>query len=518
MAATTKPVRLPHLGLGLVALGLLATAAVATEPDDDWRRCVAAAGREGDEACGRLAGLATERVPDLLRLADELIAHKAYTRAVGLLEAALLRQPGHGALTDRLKLARSYADEQAWVARRQDGGAATPRADEVGIALARIRCTRLSGAEALAACDEALRSLPDDADLLATKGDLLAAAGQVAEATAAYGRALGSKPDNPLLRQKLALLGGISHRPPTVAPAAETTGSLDQRLATLQRLRDRRLINEAEYERRKTALLDGALGPSRAVEVAPTKAPAAARPVPAIDFGRYHALVVGIDSYKHLPKLETARNDARAIAAVLKDHYDFKVRLLTDATREQIIEALDEYREKLGANDNLLIYYAGHGWLDKEAEQGFWLPVDARAERRSHWLSNDTVRDTARAMKAKHLLVVADSCFSGTLTRGFAVPPIRDEEYLKRMTGKKARQAMASGGLEPVADSSGGGHSPFAQTLVNILRGNEGVMDGTTLFGELRRPVAVNADQTPEFSDIRRAGHDGGDFLFVRRR
>jgi hypothetical protein len=240
--------------------------------------------------------------------------------------------------------------------------------------------------------------------------------------------------------------------------------------------------------------------------------------VPAIDFGRYHALVIGIDSYKHLPRLETARNDARAIAAILRDHYDFKVRLLTDASREQIMEALDEYRERLGTYDNLLIYYAGHGWLDKEADQGFWLPVDARAERRSQWLSNDTVRDAAKAMKAKHLLVVADSCFSGTLTRSFVVPPIRDEDYLKRMAGKKARLAIASGGLEPVADSTGGGHSPFAQTLVNILKDNQGVMDGTTLFGELRRPVAVNADQTPEFADIRRAGHDGGDFLFVRRR
>ena len=27
--------------------------------------------------------------------------------------------------------------------------------------------------------------------------------------------------------------------------------------------------------------------------------------------------------------------------------------------------------------------------------------------------------------------------------------------------------------------------------------------------------MIVNADQTPEYSDIRLAGHDGGDFLFV---
>jgi len=30
--------------------------------------------------------------------------------------------------------------------------------------------------------------------------------------------------------------------------------------------------------------------------------------------------------------------------------------------------------------------------------------------------------------------------------------------------------------------------------------------------------VLLNAQQTPQYSDVRQAGHDGGDFLFVRRR
>ena len=77
---------------------------------------------------------------------------------------------------------------------------------------------------------------------------------------------------------------------------------------------------------------------------------------------------------------------------------------------------------------------------------------------------------------------------------------------------------MSSGGLEPVFDSADGRNSPFARALVKILAENRSVIDGTTLFSDLRRPVALAADQTPEFSDIRRAGHDGGDFLFVRRR
>jgi len=77
---------------------------------------------------------------------------------------------------------------------------------------------------------------------------------------------------------------------------------------------------------------------------------------------------------------------------------------------------------------------------------------------------------------------------------------------------------MSSGGLEPVADSSGSGHSPFAAALIAALRANPGVLEATSLFAELRRPVALNSDQVPQFADIRMAGHEGGDFLFVRRK
>jgi len=76
---------------------------------------------------------------------------------------------------------------------------------------------------------------------------------------------------------------------------------------------------------------------------------------------------------------------------------------------------------------------------------------------------------------------------------------------------------MASGGLEPVADEGGKGrHSVFATALMEALNSNQGVLDATRLFSQIRRPVMLNTDQTPEYSDIRKAGHDGGDFLFVR--
>ena len=236
-----------------------------------------------------------------------------------------------------------------------------------------------------------------------------------------------------------------------------------------------------------------------------------------IDFGRYHALIIGIDKYKYLPGLKTAVKDAKGVAKILEEDYGFKVRLLINPARDEIIDTLDDFREKMGSEDNFLIYYAGHGWLDEDADRGYWLPADAKSNRRSRWVSNATITDTLRTLQAKHVMVVADSCYSGTLTRSANVE-LRSGEYLRRMSKKFARVALVSGGLEPVADSDGSGHSPFARAFINTLKGNTSVLDGTQLFTKLRRPVILAAQQTPEYSDVRNAGHDGGDFLFVRKK
>jgi hypothetical protein len=153
-----------------------------------------------------------------------------------------------------------------------------------------------------------------------------------------------------------------------------------------------------------------------------------------IEFGNYHALVIGIDNYKNLPKLKTAINDARGVTKILKDEYGFKVTTLIDPDRLDIIDAFDELQETLTDKDNLLIYYAGHGWLNQDVDRGYWLPVDAKPKRRSRWISNVTITDTLKGLSAKHVMVVADSCYSGTLVRGADVGSRkRGSEYWKDM-------------------------------------------------------------------------------------
>jgi hypothetical protein len=238
--------------------------------------------------------------------------------------------------------------------------------------------------------------------------------------------------------------------------------------------------------------------------------------IPKLDYGDYYALVIGNNRYEHLQNLRTAVNDARNVADLLKVDYGFDVTLLENADRSQIVKSISGLRGRVGRQDNVLIYYAGHGYLDEAADEGFWLPVDASPDEPSNWIMTDRIVSQIRAMEAKHVMIVADSCFSGTLTRGLKIEQ-RTPEWLKRIVKKKARTALTSGGLEPVSDSGGGENSIFAHSFLSILKDNDGVLDASKLFRQLKPKVMLNSDQTPEYGDIHRAGHDGGDFLFVRQ-
>lgn len=237
------------------------------------------------------------------------------------------------------------------------------------------------------------------------------------------------------------------------------------------------------------------------------------------NLGQYYALVIGNNAYHFLNKLVTAKSDAQAIADVLKLDYGFQVTTLFDATRNDILKRLNEYRRTLTAKDNLLIYYAGHGQLDPDSGEGYWLPVDAETDNNIDWIQNDTIRAELKALPAKHVLIVSDSCYSGTLTRSANVTGLKSADYLLKLAQKKTRIVIASGGLEVVSDSGGeAGHSVFASAFLQALQENAApVIDMMSLFPSIRARVMINAEQEPVYSDIRGAGGEvGGDFLFVR--
>jgi hypothetical protein len=234
------------------------------------------------------------------------------------------------------------------------------------------------------------------------------------------------------------------------------------------------------------------------------------------------ALVIGINNYRHLGKLNTAVNDAQEVARVLRDLYGFEVKLLTDAGRAEIVTALNEYQQRLDERTRLLIYYAGHGIFDKTGEKAYWLPVDADKNNDVNWIMADEVTVKLKRIPARHVLIVSDSCYSGAMSRdtatGLTTPAERSRYLLKSGEGM-SRVLMASGGNEPVSDSGGGAHSVFAAALLRGLREmKEPVFTAEELFRDyILEWVTGRSDQKPEYNQVRNSGHEGGDFIFVRR-
>ncbi len=250
------------------------------------------------------------------------------------------------------------------------------------------------------------------------------------------------------------------------------------------------------------------------------------RVLPRKIFGRYYALIIGNNAYRYLPTLDTPINDARGLAKVLRERYGFETKVLTDATRYDILKALNEYRKKLTEKDNFLIYYAGHGTMEEVTRRGFWLPVDAELENTANWISNQDITDLLRIMSAGHVMVIADSCYSGALTRSSVarletgMTPEKKAEWIKLMLKARSRMALTSGGLNPVLDGGGEGHSVFANALIKALRKNGGILESFRLYTEVSALVAHAAreqdfHQVPEFAPIRHGGHEAGEFFFV---
>jgi hypothetical protein len=249
-----------------------------------------------------------------------------------------------------------------------------------------------------------------------------------------------------------------------------------------------------------------------------------------VKLGKYHALVVGNNTYQSgsaFPALQSAVNDATAVATVLRERYGYQTRLLLNASRFDMLSALNEMRESLKPEDNLLVYYAGHGEISADGKQGYWIPVDGQAGAATTWISNGAISEILDTMQARHVLVVADSCYSGAMTRSSqatfdsAVMPAEQwAEWVRTMTDGRSRTALVSGGVQPVPDTGSGKHSYFARAFLNVLQDNNRLLEGQRLFREVSTTLALAAvdapvTQVPEYSPIRFAGHEAGEFFFL---
>ncbi len=237
--------------------------------------------------------------------------------------------------------------------------------------------------------------------------------------------------------------------------------------------------------------------------------------------GAYKALIIGINDYEgpEIPDLKTAINDAKAMARVLKKKYGFKVTLLLDreATREAIYKGLRSLAVSAKPNDSVLIYFAGHGDLDRTFDGGWWIPADAMGGNPATYLDNVQVQKVTRSTKARHVLLISDSCYSGTLFgEARSMPPVTDDKYYLSLYNEKSRWGLTSGNKTPVSDKGSGGHSVFAYQLIKELeRSDKPFISIQEIYTRIAPVIANNSEQTPRCSPILNAGDQGGQFVFM---
>ncbi len=243
-------------------------------------------------------------------------------------------------------------------------------------------------------------------------------------------------------------------------------------------------------------------------------------------WGNYHALIIGINDYAKWPRLKTAVKDAAVIRDTLVARYGFdekNVILRTDkaASRLQITRDLRYLAQSMQKEDNLFIYYAGHGQLDDFTGDGYWVPAEGALKNPETWISNAFIKAilSSEKLRAKNVIVIADSCYSGSMLRGGpSLMSLDDRRYRQKLIQKaslRSRQVISSGGVEPVADGGAEGHSLFAFYLIDALQKNDReVIDLENLFhSSVWKPVTEIGNQRPNVGRLKTPMDQNGQFV-----
>jgi hypothetical protein len=235
-------------------------------------------------------------------------------------------------------------------------------------------------------------------------------------------------------------------------------------------------------------------------------------------FPKYYALIIGVSEYQfsnqNLVDLDKPVKDAEALMKTLRNYHfePERTTFLRNPTRSDIIETLEVLSGKIKDNDNLLIFYAGHGFWDDKLMVGYWLPSDAKFDKKSTWLSNSNLKDYITGIKSKHTLLITDACFGGSIFKSREVAGLSDYGVAK-IYRLSSRKAMTSGNLKTVPDQS----KFFEYLNKRLIENDTKYLSSRELFNSLYNAVINNTNTVPQYGVIQDTGDEGGDFIFIRK-
>lgn len=237
-----------------------------------------------------------------------------------------------------------------------------------------------------------------------------------------------------------------------------------------------------------------------------------------------YAILFATDKYDYWTDLVNPVEDANAIAQELKTRYGFEVEIVENPTQDEVFIKLADYmQKKYKPQDQLMIFFAGHGYFDDTFGEGFVVASNSleNDKAKTSYISHNRLRSVINNIPCEHVFLSMDVCFGGTFD-----PVIAKErgnvmsgetsatEFLVRKLSYKTRKYLTSGGKTYVSDGVAGKHSPFAQKILIALK-EQGGNDHILTLEELRSYVEklIPEPRAGSFGD----DNPASDFVFVAK-
>lgn len=233
--------------------------------------------------------------------------------------------------------------------------------------------------------------------------------------------------------------------------------------------------------------------------------------------GTNYLLIIACDNYSSWKPLVNPVKDAEDLKNTLIKKYNFDFENVFELYNEEVTaakvrEAFEKIKEQGSGNDNLLIYFSGHGYYDPSFDKGYWIPQNGKLGEVSTYIPNSNILNYIKALSHRHIFMIADACFSGAM---FADG---NRGYLEKVEQVQSRWGLSSGNIEYVSDGKEGENSPFAFYLLKFL--NDNLKDRfavSELIQYVKVAVADNTPQTPIGNPLKGVGNEGGEFIFYHR-
>lgn len=223
--------------------------------------------------------------------------------------------------------------------------------------------------------------------------------------------------------------------------------------------------------------------------------------------------LIGIDTYLNHNDLQSSVKDITDFKNILLEKFEFDEKdiyeiINENASNKRIQDGFRGYIKQLNYDDNLIIYYSGHGEYDDNSDMGYWIPQDANDY--TSFIPNSTITSYLERIKCKHIFIISDSCFSNSLLQLNRTKNIN--EYFE----KNSRWALTSA-FDEAKDSDKNSNTLFAEVLIETLENSSQDIRISELIEKVKKQFEINYFQAPQGAPLLISGHKGGEFIFKIR-